>query len=269
MRLAWMTDIHLNFLGTTQIEQFLQTIADQAPDAVLITGDIGEAPTLQSYLVRIADTLQRPIYFILGNHDYYHGTIASVRDTVTQLHRSNAHLHWLPLCDVVPLSDDTALVGHGGWSDGGYGDFMNSSVMLNDYMLIQDLKMAWMLGRDELHAKILELGQDAGDYLKPVLSQALNTYSQVVVALHSPPFQETAWHEGNTPTDDDPYLPHFTCKAIGDILLACADAHPDKQMTVLCGHTHGRGERTIRPNLQVITGGAVYEQPTVQRILQY
>jgi hypothetical protein len=44
-------------------------------------------------------------------------------------------------------------------------------------------------------------------------------------------------------------------------------AAPDRQMTVLCGHTHGSSEAEILPNLRVLTGGAVYGNPCVQRLL--
>ena len=43
---------------------------------------------------------------------------------------------------------------------------------------------------------------------------------------------------------------------------------PDRQMTVLCGHTHGSGEAKILPNLRVLTGGAVYGKPRVQRVIE-
>jgi hypothetical protein len=45
-------------------------------------------------------------------------------------------------------------------------------------------------------------------------------------------------------------------------------AHPDRQLTVLCGHTHGSGECRILPNLKVNTGGAVYGKPEVQQIIE-
>ena len=43
--------------------------------------------------------------------------------------------------------------------------------------------------------------------------------------------------------------------------------HPDKQMTVLCGHTHGGGFAQILPNLSVRTGAADYELPRIQCVL--
>ncbi len=45
-------------------------------------------------------------------------------------------------------------------------------------------------------------------------------------------------------------------------------AHLDRQMTVLCGHTHGGGETEVLPNLRVLTGAAVYGEPKVQRVLE-
>ncbi|MCK5515577.1 MAG: hypothetical protein KAI39_01790 [Desulfobulbaceae bacterium] len=41
----------------------------------------------------------------------------------------------------------------------------------------------------------------------------------------------------------------------------------DKQMTVLCGHTHSSGECQILPNLLVKTGGAKYGSPMIQEII--
>ena len=38
-------------------------------------------------------------------------------------------------------------------------------------------------------------------------------------------------------------------------------------MTVLCGHTHSPGEAQVLPNLLVLTGGAEYGRPEVQRVL--
>jgi hypothetical protein len=44
--------------------------------------------------------------------------------------------------------------------------------------------------------------------------------------------------------------------------------HLGKQMTVICGHTHGAGEAQILPNLRVLTGGAEYGNPVKQRVLE-
>ncbi len=37
------------------------------------------------------------------------------------------------------------------------------------------------------------------------------------MATYIPPFREAAWYEGRPSADD--YLPFFSCKAVGDVLL--------------------------------------------------
>jgi hypothetical protein len=89
---------------------------------------------------------------------------------------------------------------------------------------------------------------------------------RVIVLTHVPPYAEATWHEGRQ--SNGQWLPHFSCKATGDVLLAAADAYPKGELLVLCGHTHGAGEVQMRPNLRVITGGAVYGHPAVQQFIE-
>ena len=43
MRLAWLTDIHLNFLRPEEAEDFFASVRADKPDEIMLTGDIGEA----------------------------------------------------------------------------------------------------------------------------------------------------------------------------------------------------------------------------------
>ena len=63
------------------------------------------------------------------------------------------------------------------------------------------------------------------------------------------------------------YLPHFTCKAVGDVLVAVMKKYPERKLTVWCGHTHSKGEADILPNLYVKTGGAQYGRRCLQEML--
>lgn len=51
-----------------------------------------------------------------------------------------------------------------------------------------------------------------------------------------------------------------TCKAMGDLLLEVAQANPDVQIDVLCGHTHREAAVEMLPNLRVHTGRGGYER---------
>jgi 3',5'-cyclic AMP phosphodiesterase CpdA len=263
MKLTWLTDVHLNFLPLSAVDRFLQCVAETPSDAVVITGDIGEAPDVVRYLEAVASAVLRPVYFVLGNHDFYRGSIAGVRAAARELSEDSLDLRWLPAAGVVPLTSDTCLVGHDGWGDGRYGDYANSRVSLSDWSLIHDLSYCSKYERlDLLH----KLGDEAADYLRTVLPAALAQFGHIIVATHVPPFREACWHEGRI--SDEDWLPHFTCKAVGDVLVEFMMAHPYRTMTVLCGHTHSSGEVEVLPNLRVSTGGAGYGKPTLQRVIE-
>ena len=168
-RLAWTTDIHLNFLGTQQIENFLGSIYRQSPDLLVISGDIGEAPSVYDYLRRIVTTLDIPVYFVLGNHDFYHGGIEHVRAGVQTLVDEVDHLHWLNTEAVVEINPQVAMVGHDGWSDGRYGDFFGSDLVLNDYVIIKELKH---LEPDARLQILRQLGDESAEHIGTHLPKA-------------------------------------------------------------------------------------------------
>jgi len=263
LRLAWVTDIHLNFVPTIERSQFYKWIRAENPDALLLGGDIGEADSATRFLAEVAAALRVPIYFVLGNHDFYHGSITAVREAVARKAAFSQWLRWLPLSGVVPLTDNTALIGHDSWADGRLGDFFRSDVMLNDYVLIRELRG---LSKQEIYAKLNALGDEAAEFLEKLAAEALALRRNVIVLTHVPPFRESCWHEGQISNDD--WLPHFACRAASDRLAALMSAHPNHTMTVLCGHTHSSGVARILPNLVVHTGGAQYGKPAIQQVLE-
>jgi 3',5'-cyclic-AMP phosphodiesterase len=262
-RIAWVTDIHLNFLSDERICEFARQIAAHGPDSLLVTGDISEAPSLREHLELLADTLgPRPIYFVLGNHDFYRGSLEAVRRTAEAITKEHDRLRWLPTAGPIPLSDRTVLLGCDGWGDARCGDYWNSDVYLNDFRLIEELRG---LTTDLLAERLNAEGDRWGDWVRTHLPPALDRFDRVLFATHVPPFEGACWHEGRI--SDSNWLPHFTCKAVGDALLDCAAAQPGKKITVLCGHTHGSGEMASG-NLEVWTGGAHYGAPHLQRVLE-
>ena len=262
-RIAWTTDIHLDFVAdTNQIERFCRNIVEANPDVVLIGGDIAVATTVEESLLMLAKHLQRPIHFVLGNHDFYKGSIAGVRAKIAQLTQRASLLHWLSNSGVIELTPQTGLLGHDGWADGRLGNRVRSDVMLNDYFLIQEFVGLAPLPR---FAKLGELGDEAARYLKRQLFSAVTRFPNLILLTHVPPFKEACWFEERI--SDDDFLPHFTCSAVGDVLVAIMRAHPDCRLTVLCGHTHGQGETDILPNLIVKTGGAEYGKPHLNELI--
>ncbi len=258
MRLAWATDVHLNFLGVSDRARFAAEVAATDTAGVLITGDIAEADSFEPLLDELAAAVApRPLWFVLGNHDFYRGSIAEVRAAAAAMTSAG----WLPTAGVVPLGDGVALVGHDGWGDARLGNTAYSRVELSDFHLIRDLAGS---SRRARHTVMRRQGEVAAAALRVLVMRALDLAQHVIVATHVPPFRESCWHEGKI--SDDEWLPYFTCAAVGDVLRELMTAHPDARMTVYCGHTHSGGEAQILPNLRVVTGAAKYGAPTVTTI---
>jgi Icc-related predicted phosphoesterase len=264
MQLAWLTDIHLNFVGREEVNRLCADIRTSGADAVLITGDIATSLNITRYLDHFATTLQMPVYFVLGNHDYYGSSIREVNDAVGKLISETPLLTWLSACPAcIPLTYTTCLVGHEGLADGRMGDPEGSEVMINDYYRIKELVKPSKRARLEVQH---ELGDDAAAHLRGQLTRAIDaSYRKIIVALHVPPFSEACWYLGKNSTDE--YLPHFGCRATGEVLREFALNYPLIDISVYCGHTHSSGYAEILPNLRVFTAGAEYEKPRIERLL--
>lgn len=89
-------------------------------NAVLISDDIAEARAISDILEEMDQHIAKPIYFILGNHDYYQSSVENVRKIVTQLSQANPSVNYLPETVLVQLSKNT--------------------LMLNDSRMIQEIR---------------------------------------------------------------------------------------------------------------------------------
>ena len=263
IRVAWLTDLHLDFAEPEQVRGIVDQLERLRVDQVLISGDTGEAPNVVPYLDSLDGELGRPIAFVLGNHDFYRSSIQRVRGQIAQLCSRTEGLNYLTQCEHLVLTPNTALVGHDGWADGRAGNYERSQVMLSDYALIAELAG---LGKPARRMMLEALGDDAARHIRRVLPPAAAHFSHVVLVTHVPPLREACWHDGRV--SDDDWAPHFTCQAMGDAILEIMRDHPDTQLTVLCGHTHGAGETRPLENVRILTGGAEYGRPRVTDVLE-
>jgi predicted MPP superfamily phosphohydrolase len=254
VRATWLTDVHLNFLDNRSLGGFLATVTREAPDVLLVTGDTAESSDIIDTVNLLGDIA--PVYFVLGNHDFYRSSITEVRD------RAQATSRWLPSLGPVRLTDTTTLVGVDGWGDARCGD-LASRVTLADWRFIRDLQGLTTPARI---AALQALGAQEAEALRGQLA-TLEPTPELIVLTHVPPFAEACWHNGKQSTPE--WLPWFTCIAVGDVLRDYARRAPEAKITVLCGHTHGRGEFRAAENLLVRTGGWApgetdYGNPIVQ-----
>ncbi len=257
MKLVWVTDPHLSFLKKGGAKLFGNAVREEHSDldAVVVTGDIGEHDNFDEHIERFAEGAGARVWFVLGNHDAYGGSVASAQQKARAM---TGLARWLPAQEPVPLGSGSVLVGHDGFYDARHGLGGGSSVFMSDFMYIEELKGAG----HALVERVQKLADAAAAEASRLLDRAIaQGPRRVVFATHVPPFPEAAWHEGAV--SDANWLPWMCSKVMGDVLLAKSAAHPHIEFEVLCGHTHGRGTATLAKNLEVRTGDSEYRFPRV------
>lgn len=260
MRLTWATDLHLDFVPDDEHVALYERLLDENPTAILLTGDIANGHKVCRVLTDIARFVARPIYFVLGNHDFYGRGVRAFRATVSEFAGGVEHLHYLTNAGIVALDRETALVGHDGWADARLGDFDGSNVFLNDFVRIDEF--AYRLGPGR-RAMMEELAGDAAAHFERWLPEAAAQFRRLFILTHVPPFAEASCFDGQP--SDASWLPHFSSAIVGDVLRRTLSQHPTCAATVLCGHTHGAADVQILPNLRVLAGAADYRKPVVKR----
>jgi Icc protein len=266
VRATWLTDIHLNFLRPLALQQFYDRVKAEQPEALLVTGDIGESDSVVRFVDELGAQTGARVYFVLGNHDYYRSSIRIVRE---QAQRGPKRATYLPAADPIRITEHTVMLGVDGWGDARCGE-LTSTVQLSDWNLIEDFRRA--RGDRAARCEILQrLGANEGRALREQLERVPPDARRLLVLTHVPPFPGACVYDGKQ--SEPAWLPWFTCIATGEALADHADAHPDTEITVLCGHSHGVGTYRPWPNLEIRTGGWPpgvddYGNPLVQATLE-
>ena len=232
----------------------------------MITGDIAEATNVCGILNEFTAHTNKHIYFVLGNHDYYFGSVASVRKEINTLCAHNNKLTWLGKPESINMNQYTVLLGHDGWADARYGNFDHSFVTLNDSRLIAELFQAFLFNKSALKKEMQKLADADAAVLEETLTNATNADTKkIIIATHVPPFSECCLHKGKQ--SDKNWLPYFASKIMGDVVLRFAKKHPEIDILVLCGHTHSKSSVIPLNNLKIKSGEAQYHQPELQEII--
>lgn len=272
MNAAWLSDIHLDFLKSKHEErlEFYKTLVQY--DAVIISGDI--ATNTAVYLIEMTDRIKKPIYFVLGNHDYYRSSFLAVQESMLKLKEYHPDIHYLSLGSEC-LNETTAIVGVDGWYDLKNGSFKDTKAILADCIYIKELKPSVHVSNRYFYnldkTKLKNIIKDKVKQDKEILKNQLDTVlknrniTDIIVVLHVPPFEQSSIHEGKSCSPE--MLPYFSSKTYGRMLLSAAKKRPKVNFTVLCGHTHSATYYKPLDNLQVYTAGAEYGLPSISGIV--
>lgn len=280
MRLTWLTDIHLDFITSTtdiaisnsNLDVFSSMIMEEQPDACVITGDISRAPLLNEHLISLETRLNIPIYFVLGNHDFWGANIDDVRRNIVRLTQSSRNIRYLSLMNYVMLNDQTALIGHDGWYDALYGEPQHSNFVMNDWLLIGDFARAGAIVNRNINlSTIVRIARTQASIATQHIMSCINNVlvsrnpKKIIIATHVPPFIEPLQNSKGAITD---MLPWYASKILGNMLLSIAKINQNTQFEVICGHCHTGYEQQITKNIRIYSGHAQYSHPLVQRTFE-
>jgi predicted phosphohydrolase len=263
-KFAWLTDIHLDHLRNDDIRlAFAELVAAQPVSGLIVTGDISNANELVYHLSLFERAVGKPIYFVLGNHDFWGSDIATTRKKAKDLSAISTYLKYLSVTPYQHLSTSTALVGHDGWYDALNGNGESSRFVMVDWRATFDFRNKTQKAICEISRK---LAHEATMHVRGGIAAAVKAgYKNIIVATHVPPFWEFHRHEGAPGSAEA--NPWFTSQLMGNMLRDAASFHSDVNFKVLCGHTHGKCVGQIGENLSVLVGGAEYGNPIVQQVI--
>lgn len=267
--LDWITDPHLDHLpSVTTLIKFVNKLHRRDSDGLIITGDIGESSSIHQFLEILAGAYQRPIYFVLGNHDYYGASRSSTHALVRDVCKSvpAGTLNWMPDAGPVFVTKKTALVGDGGIYDAKLGQ---SGMIFNMSDFFGPKGITDLVDKFRISARDLlqELDSWATESSAKIALQArraiYNNAKEIIILTHVPPFLEASYFRGKP--SDRKSRPFYVNKTLGDSLLKLASENPKVSFKCLAGHTHGKRDYQAAKNLVVRVGNARYGQlPTFQ-----
>jgi len=264
---AWATDIHLDFLrGDNQrLIQFAESLIANNPTGIFLTGDLSTSRELIFHLSAIEKVVQRPTYFVLGNHDYYGGEVEKIRKQMRELSNVSPFLRYMPTMPYYAVTPGTAVIGHDGWYDAYHGDWKTSNFGMMDWNSIADFYPI-RGNKASIVTQARKMALEGVTHVHNSIKQAVRYHRNIIILTHFPPFKESHIHQGRV--GDDNAQPWFTSKMMGDMLLDASKAFPQTHFKVLAGHTHGKFDGKITNNLEVHVGGAEYNEPSLQGLVE-
>ena len=265
-KICHLTDTHLNFIDDIESWWADILLANNDCDCFLFTGDVSTSSNIQ-YVLDIFESTSKPVYYVLGNHDYYSTSIETLRDDIGK--RKPSNVTFLTQSNPIVLSPTSILIGDDGWYDGRNGTYWASNESLNDFRYIKEFKGH---GKQARLMIMQRYADRSANRISELIKKAIVDHPQMndlYIATHVPPFANAAWYMGKKSNND--FLPFFSNFCVGSSIESSSKEFREsgKNVWVYCGHTHCFGVTSPAENLNVITSGAQYYKPKVSNIINY
>ena len=160
----------------------------------------------------IADRVDKPVYFVLGNSDNAYGSNTDeVRLNLSALMKEKTNLHYLHDAPIyfeprnMITGVKTAVVGIDGYAD------------------------SWNVSGTQRQ-------QDLATFERNVRSAISQGAKRIVILTHVPPFVTDCWYKGEITTVKNAL--HYSSAESAILFLNLANEHQNVTFVVYCGHTH-------------------------------
>lgn len=257
MKLGFATDIHLDtIVGANRPGCVVQRIAGETLgkgcDALVISGDISTGKHFDRHFAAFCEGAKVPVYFVLGNHDFWDAPESVVRATAATFPG------YLDTAGVVELTPSAALVGRSGWYDTLSGQPNESKVKVDDWFRASRLLPSYSSNTPELLHRACQMwSEEETEKAIPLLEAAAASYQRVYFATHFPIFEP----DGTPDIAERKWWPWSLNTTLGRALREVTDRHPNNDFTVLTGHTHRARRTQVSENLTCIGGKADFGNP--------
>lgn len=262
MKLGFATDIHLDAIRKYDQKGYPdQRLAGErlaeGHDALVVTGDISTGEKFKAHFRAFCAGAKVPVYFVLGNHDFWDAPESDVRATAATFPG------YLDTAGVVELTPGAALVGRSGWYDTLSGHPNESRIEVDDWLRTSRLVAPYSSRIPHLlHKACQKWSEEEAEKAIPVLEAAAASYQRVYFATHFPVFRNACFApDGKLDIPERGWWPWSINTTLGHAIREVTDRHPNNDFTVLTGHTHGGGRAQISENLTCIAGKAQYGYP--------
>lgn len=256
----WLTDSHI---FPWDRYSFLNSILDQKPKGVFLTGDISNsAQTLIGDLKFLGPRIGRPLYFVIGNHDLHFSNINQTHEEIRNLCRTYKNLVWMDEVDFVPLTDEACCIGGMGWYDCRVGNPEYVKYTM-DWFLIDDFR--YLISMDERISKFRQWAEKSAREIGVKLEAALKNYKTVYLLSHFP-----AWREANRAShwlSDAFWEPYNTNLILGETLETIMEKHKNRQLICFFGHTHLPVTIHVSRNIECRVGHGSFKKLSEKEIL--
>ncbi len=234
VKYVWFSDTHLNLSVLPFLKRrFIMRLRESNPDGLLLTGDISSGLQLESDLRYLAKHFDKPIYFVLGNHDLHDRHIASVYEDVRRISREHPNLHWMTEKGVIELSPKVGLIGVDGWYDAERGD---PSLLKYTTDWLQTPDFYALSGHEERLEVWRGMAQRSADLVEERLQEAIDSFQTVYILTHVPPWPEATRAVGTM--FEKFWLPYNTNVTLGRAIERVMEGRKKRRVIVLAGHTH-------------------------------